>query len=102
MWMALGSMALKTKWQRMETEELESAARVKARALKDQIARIELGDDYEATRTSAAPPVPAQIAKPILTKPAEVSLEPGVVSHAVVTEGGVLDKETKKSLGTIM
>jgi len=102
LWMALGSMALKTKWQRMETEELESAARVKGRALKDEIARIELGDDNEAARTSTIVLAPPQTVKPIMAKPMEVALDPGVVSHAIVTEGGLLDKETKKSLGTIM
>ncbi|KAI9029348.1 hypothetical protein DFJ74DRAFT_657935 [Hyaloraphidium curvatum] len=116
LWMALGSLALKTKWQRMETEELLGAARLQARSLMDEIERLEAEldgrsvKDLDSGDKGAAPIVAPRIvaratAGEVGAAPAPdeaAAADADVVDHVVVTDEGLVDKETKKPLGSLM
>lgn len=90
-------MALKSKWQKMETDEILAQTRVTKRALLDEIDRTE---GRQAVET-ASDDVPLPLA-PVQTLAAAPPVDPELVAHIVVAEGALVDKDSKKSLGVIM
>lgn len=99
LWMALGSMALKTKWQRMETEEITSAARIKTRALREEIEFIERGATVSVpSRPPVVSSTPIVPPKP-LPPPVDTA---AIAEKVVISETGLVDKEAKKTIGTLM